>query len=1343
MLSAFILLSVSEAHATNITLNQDSCEKIGFLNGIWNDPNYPDKSCLVRGKLIEIERDKVLIINSGTTLVIDDNMNNIDNTAKITINYKGAIQNSGTIINNGTIFTNYGWIDNKANGIIENYGKLLTGNGGITNSGGLRQSHNEPATIINRGEIQLGLGTLYNRAIIINHNTLNIGFPTSLEEVEVENTGELYNNGIITINTLGGISNESGILYNNLGGVIDNFGKMANTGDNDIIDNRGIINNLEQGLIDNSSGKIINELGEINIDCDAHIILGTITGDLPIYACDPKNCEEAFEMRIITPIDSEILNTNSPEIKGEVCGTSQSIDIIARIDGTLWYHETFSDVSTPNTWSFSPSHIFDGNHILTIKIEDFMTGNSKEESISFTIDTTSPIVSIDSPSESETLIQREFTMTGTASDEISGIEKIEINIDNSGIFLDADGTNTWSIDLTDMSDGAHAIMARATDFAGNIGERSINITVSGPCITEKKAFVTERNTGKLLVVDLESRITNVEDGISNIVTTDLNKPRHLVLNTQESNAFIAAQPNSISIIDIEPLGEKIKELSITSHDSGSGIDINTLEDKVYITDSVNGKLFEVDIATGDIDSEYDDLTRANAVVLNNAGDTAFVATNNGFTGFIVIIDLEAKEVTSSIRLGGDIGGIALSPTEDALYVTQIVDGSLVKVDLETESESQILSGLDRPGDIAINVAGNIAYLLELGAGSLTKIDLETDPPEKTIIADGFESPSGIALSCKAFPKIEIPIRWCGLNEAPSISTPEQVGETDKSDVLSARLDRANDNAYEPKAFISLFPGTTTTSPDFKYFDDPNTSIGQSGDVFYEFLPDGSCNCDEFNEIINECRMLWENDDDTVNGITAVQIKKFVNPHPVDSPTLGLSTVGGDEVMVSDNAFQLPCPMQPSGNCMLDPFIDTDPMDKVLAHEIGHSLSLRHGNGIDDNGDGIIDNKVENDEEFGPNLMQTDVNQIQITKDQRYVMRSYAVSNIGDIILETGPLPFISSRSDKIGDTVEEYIDIDEFGVRIKQDTTEFFQSINGLLPENISDLNYFFVIDTDNNSSTGGIPTSVGVQSGFRGIDLIGQVTVDVNTDVVTISPTVWKFEDNTFEIINDASIHARIITNTLASFTVDSFSHDLPKEAKIGQEIILEISNDSIEEITKEFRMESIAQSDTGQFDTAFASLNFDQPIFSRCMTIPSDYCFEDIIIEVDKEFVEMKINKSCLMDPTKCGYVDLLNIADADSYIQRCEIINCFQSSGPISPPSCPICENGMITKNTKKIIQPQFPPLKQFKVGIQADEILPKEDYILLISPEREYPISVSPDSAELLMERNPNWELINNN
>jgi hypothetical protein len=90
---------------------------------------------------------------------------------------------------------------------------------------------------------------------------------------------------------------------------------------------------------------------------------------------------------------------------------------------------------------------------------------------------TPPTVAFGSPIDGDTLTSKTVTITGTAWDDV-GVQKVQLSTDALN-WIDASGTTSWSATLT-LGEGQNTIYARATDASGNLGTRSIAVTVRTP-----------------------------------------------------------------------------------------------------------------------------------------------------------------------------------------------------------------------------------------------------------------------------------------------------------------------------------------------------------------------------------------------------------------------------------------------------------------------------------------------------------------------------------------------------------------------------------------------------------------------------------------------------------------------------------------------------------------------------------------------------------------------------------------------------------------------------------------------------------------------------------------------
>jgi hypothetical protein len=116
-----------------------------------------------------------------------------------------------------------------------------------------------------------------------------------------------------------------------------------------------------------------------------------------------------------------------------------------------------------------------GANLITVVATD-TAGNSQSASITVTLDTVVPSVSITTPTTGATFVTKNATVTlgGTASDNVM-VALVEWRV-NNGSFTAAAGTSAWTASGIPLVAGTNVIDIRATDSAGNTFIRSLTVT---------------------------------------------------------------------------------------------------------------------------------------------------------------------------------------------------------------------------------------------------------------------------------------------------------------------------------------------------------------------------------------------------------------------------------------------------------------------------------------------------------------------------------------------------------------------------------------------------------------------------------------------------------------------------------------------------------------------------------------------------------------------------------------------------------------------------------------------------------------------------------------------------
>jgi hypothetical protein len=375
--------------------------------------------------------------------------------------------------------------------------------------------------------------------------------------------------------------------------------------------------------------------------------------------------------------------------------------------------------------------------------------------------------------------------------------------------------------------------------------------------------------------------------------------------------------------------------------------------------------------------------------------------------------------------------------------------------------------------------------------------------------------------------LQVPIRWCAIKGSDGADNPGSVGEPTTNDYLWRRHERASDKTLIPGAFItgrSAF-AAANLALGFPVISDPNPGApGVQGDILDPNIDD------------SELKLAWSACDQAWNalvkpgvplvGFPAVNIHQFVdnNGNPVFTKGWGVnsySTSGGGAADLCTNPPTITAAQfQWSGRIAVSDYSITrgfDPLDTFVAHEIGHSLGMDHGNGLDDNNNGLFDlncDPAENVNAQPNSFMTVGVQSTVVTSLQAGKMRAIALRYSGTEIDPPGALLNADTLSDQKTDVVQDVLDpgIDLASVAVAEipstDTTVIDHLLFGLIPlENVEN-QYLTFLDLDGDKTTGGTPADLGFTTDFKGAELVTRVDVGPGHEP---TPSVWIYQGGKF----------------------------------------------------------------------------------------------------------------------------------------------------------------------------------------------------------------------------------------
>jgi len=244
----------------------------------------------------------------------------------------------------------------------------------------------------------------------------------------------------------------------------------------------------------------------------------------------------------IVALSPDPTNDNTPTFTGTATDTQSNISSVEyRVDSGAWTAATASDGAfdeTSEDYTFTTSALSDGAHTVYVRATDAAANTTAEANYatdSFTVDITAPSVSIVALSPDPTTDSTP-TFTGTATDSLSIIARVEYNVDSGSWALAtaSDGafdetSEDYTFTTSALSTGAHTVYVRATDAAYNV--------------TAEANYATDSFTVTVTPGDAN------DDGVVN--AQDITKVERIIagLDAQTSGAD-ANQDGNINALDI-------------------------------------------------------------------------------------------------------------------------------------------------------------------------------------------------------------------------------------------------------------------------------------------------------------------------------------------------------------------------------------------------------------------------------------------------------------------------------------------------------------------------------------------------------------------------------------------------------------------------------------------------------------------------------------------------------------------------------------------------------------------------------------------------------------------------
>jgi len=598
-------------------------------------------------------------------------------------------------------------------------------------------------------------------------------------------------------------------------------------------------------------------------------------------------------------------------------------------------------------------------------------------------------------------------------------------------------------------------------------------------------------------------------------------------------------------------------------------------------------------------------------------------------------------------------------------------------------------------------------------------------------------------------RIWIPVRWCGVEGAPSMDNPATVNEATTDDVLWRRHERPTDAIYIPFSDMSFRAGATAdikngpqsfpiirdpsgsggnlevdtgettdaitmcrrawTMGDALYFEQSNNSVvnaGQDtllstsvatvgvvdlghdgaalhavpGDVrFVDLDADGNFDIGERiyrdengnNNVDAGDTLLIQTSGTVVGNVNGADvgdpllavpnrikyldlIRQPPNTYNIGYPAVqGVTGVNANDV--TSNAIQFPVHgiaspglgqfggVMDDASQYLPPGPDFTLFEtQLVGHEFGHAFTLQHGDGIDDDMDGFLDDGDDPAAPFpgaGPGTLCDSDNTMSycwhdtgspgnpnlsfigvgapssghFTAAQSNQMRNHVLVNMPDRIVDPVTPPLVAARVDPIGEIPPpfEHIDIADFSAASDASRASSILTVTTRRPFPVGSLavvDFHFLLDLDGNAETGGRGSAAAVPTEFAGAEFAVSVRV---RGLRVESVVARRFDSRTgqFQNLDPKGITAVIETlEAIPDFPMDLRNTDPDGGGGFLRFPVAQLVRVSVPAgvlvfpTATAFRVEYVVvDAASGTLDRALSpGMRFDLPVFPECRTEP-----------------------------------------------------------------------------------------------------------------------------------------------
>lgn len=260
------------------------------------------------------------------------------------------------------------------------------------------------------------------------------------------------------------------------------------------------------------------------------------------------------------------------------------------------------------------------------------------------------------------------------------------------------------------------------------------------------AYVVKRQSGELVAIDVDSG-----DAASINVPKPLSTASGVALNVAGTWAYVteylpATNSGCLRQVDVDQASPTYGSMIVVTEDLEDiqlGIAVSTDESTAWVLEGEQGRLRQVDLASGTVTTVASGLPNPHGLVVNRAETTAYV-TGGDALHRVDLASGQVQVVTSGMH---NPHGVALNISETMAYVVTPFDGQLHAINLSTGIRILVTGNLIGPTDVVLTADDALAYVIECQGHRLSVVNLASGAITPIVVdGDGLRVPYGLELS---------------------------------------------------------------------------------------------------------------------------------------------------------------------------------------------------------------------------------------------------------------------------------------------------------------------------------------------------------------------------------------------------------------------------------------------------------------------------------------------------------------------------------------------------------------------------------------------------------------------